>query len=81
MKAYASQLLMIKNRMKFINYAQDFATQSAKMHHVIDRWAYAKKDAPYGLAVYEVAPDKSGRYIRTNDVTSAQKEMEYFKRK
>ena len=79
LKGFATQLVMIKNRMKFINYAKDFAEQSANMHHVIDRWAYAKKDNPYGLAVYEVAKDNSGRYIRTNDVTSAQKEMEYFK--
>ena len=79
LKGFATQLVMIKNRMKFINYAKDFAEQSANMHHVIDRWAYAKKDKPYGLAVYEVAKDNSGRYIRTNDVTSAQKEMEYFK--
>ena len=59
----------------------EFANNSAQDHHVMNVWAYLKKDNPFGFSAYEVALSKNGaRYIRKNETQSILNEMQLFKK-
>ena len=73
-KQTKSELKLINNRLKAIEYAEEFAEMSGKIHHMPSRWSAIRQDATHAASFYEI--DGSGKRMHEN--YSRMNHMQYF---